>query len=141
MIYTRGHSHMELRGLCGQESFSDRLNKEKRGSFSEDKIKIGGHLVRTKKKKKKMGVLQWSPAVKPSVFRKKKRVEVIYSEALNLSAKWRSSSEALQHLQPQTLQRPMGTAYCPIKCTQMAVSTPWVLSRGVSTHTHDVQNH
>ena len=32
-------------------SFGDRLNKEKRGSFSEDKRKIGGHLVRTIKKK------------------------------------------------------------------------------------------
>ncbi len=28
-------------------SLSVRLNKEKRGSFSEDKNKIGGHLVRT----------------------------------------------------------------------------------------------
>ena len=33
-----------------QGSFGDRLNKEKRGSFSEDKRKIGGHLVRTIKK-------------------------------------------------------------------------------------------
>ena len=33
-----------------QGSFGDRLNKEKRGYFSEDKRKIGGHLVRTIKK-------------------------------------------------------------------------------------------
>ena len=47
---------MEVTGICGQDfqrrgSFGDRLNKEKRGSFSEDKRKIGGHLVRTIKRR------------------------------------------------------------------------------------------
>ena len=32
-------------------SFGDKLNREKRGSFSEDKRKIGGHLVRTVKRR------------------------------------------------------------------------------------------
>ena len=38
-----------------ERSFGDRLNNEKRGSFTEDKRKIGGHLVRTITKK---GVFQ-----------------------------------------------------------------------------------
>ena len=42
---------MEVTGMCGHDPKSDRLNKEKRGSFNEDKRKIGSHLVRTIKKK------------------------------------------------------------------------------------------
>ena len=69
---------MEVRGVCGQDPQSRGLSvtdqiKKKRGSFSEDKRKIGGHLVRTIKKKE--GVL-----VKPSVFSKKRES---FSEAFN----------------------------------------------------------
>ena len=58
-------------------SFGDRLNKEKKVSFSENKRKIGGHLVRTIKKKGSFSE-DFSLKKKSGSFR----------EALNLSAKF-----------------------------------------------------
>ena len=51
-----GHSHIEVTGMCGHDAESTglsvtRLNKEKRGVFQCGPRKIGGHLVRTIKKK------------------------------------------------------------------------------------------
>ena len=56
-------------------SFGDKLNREKRGSFSEDKRKIGGHLVRTIKRR---------GSFSEDFSLKKKRGS--FREALNLSA-------------------------------------------------------
>ena len=71
---------MEVTGMCGHDpqsrgSFSDKLDKEKRGSFSEDKRKIGGHLVRTLKRR-------WSFSEDFSL----KEKSGSFREALNLSA-------------------------------------------------------